>query len=148
VTATIRAAEPGDVARIIELYEWLFEPPGERPAGWGAASTHAALARAISARTSCVLVAERAGEPVGLATAYLDIESVRFGRRCWVEDLVVDPRFRSQGIGGSLLDAVADWARDRATHLELTTALGRTDAQRFYERRNPAEKAYTYLWPL
>ncbi len=134
---------------VLALYEWLFAPPGARPPGWEEKRAAAALAEAIGSRDACVLVAERVEALVGLCTAYLDLESVRFGLRCWVEDLAVDPGHRSSGIGGALLDAAAAWARERgATHLELDTALARTDAQRFYERRRPAITGYSYSWPL
>ena len=85
-----------------------------------------------------MLVAEHRGELLGLCTAYLDMNSVRFGPRCWVEDLAVSPDHRSQGVGKALLDAAKDWARDRgATHLELDSADARDDAHRFYEREAP-----------
>jgi GNAT superfamily N-acetyltransferase len=74
---------------------------------------------------------------------------VRYGRRCWVEDLAVDPNRRSGGVGGMLLDAAEDWARGRgATHLELDSGLARTDAHRFYERREPDIVGYSYSWRL
>ena len=70
---------------------------------------------------------------VGLASVYLDLPFIRFGRRCWLQDLVVASSRRSQGIGGLLLDAAADWARERGcTHLELASGAGRKDAHRFY----------------
>ena len=55
---------------------------------------------------------------MGVCTVYLDIRSVRFGDRAWVEDLSVHPDHRSQGVGKALLDAAKDWGRARgATHL-------------------------------
>lgn len=97
-----------------------------------------------------MLVAEaQAGELVGLVTAYLDLNSIRFGPRCWIEDLAVDPARRSEGIGAALLEAAKVWASEHgATHLELDTGLAREDAQRFYERRQPIAKGYTYSWAL
>jgi GNAT superfamily N-acetyltransferase len=145
----IREAEPGEEAELLRLYEGLFAPPGTRPHAWDEGRARDALADAIGAARSMVLVAERGGEPVGICTAYLDLNSVRFGLRCWVEDLVVAPERRSRGVGGALLDAAMDWAREHgATHLELDTALPRTGAQRFYERRNPAATGYSYSWVL
>jgi GNAT superfamily N-acetyltransferase len=38
----------------------------------------------------------------GFATAYLDMHSVRYGLRCWIEDLAVHPAHRSRGIGKAL----------------------------------------------
>jgi GNAT superfamily N-acetyltransferase len=134
---------------ILPKYEWLFDPPGYRPAGWNEERAAAALAEAIESDVSAVLVAEDGDRAVGFCTAYLELNSVRFGMRCWIEDLAVDPARRSERIGGALLDAAEDWARKRgATHLELDTGLARADAQRFYERRDPAAKGFSYSWPL
>jgi GNAT superfamily N-acetyltransferase len=145
----IREAEPGEEAELLRLYEGLFAPPGTRPDAWDEGRACDALADAIAAARSTVLVAERDGVLVGICTAYLDLNSVRFGLRCWVEDLVVAAEHRSRGAGGALLDAAEDWARARgATHLELDTGLARADAQRFYERRNPAATGYSYSWVL
>ena len=91
--------------------------------------------------------AARLGELLGFVTAYLELDSVRFGLRCWVEDLAVEPRRRSESVGGALFDAAGEWARERgATHLELDTGLAREDAQRFYERRRPDATGYSYSW--
>src|SRR5688500_1157267 len=134
--ATVRQAQPGEEDRVMPTYEWLFADPGGVPPGWDPQRGRAALADAIADDGSAVLVAEADGELVGLCTAYLDLDSVRFGRRCWVEDLAVHPERRSAGVGGALLDAAGDWARERgATHIELDTGIARADAQRFYERR-------------
>ena len=62
---------------------------------------------------AAVLVADDNNTIVGFATVYLDIVSVRFGQRAWVEDLAVAPDRRSGGIGKALLDAAKAWARDR-----------------------------------
>jgi GNAT superfamily N-acetyltransferase len=108
------------------------------------------LTEAIGTALAAVLVAEEdSAELVGLCTAYLELESVRYGQRCWVEDLAVDPEHRSQGVGGMLLDEAERWARERgASHFELDTGLAREDAQRFYERRGEPAKGFTYSWPL
>ena len=86
---------------------------------------------------------------VGICTAYQDLHSVRYGYRVWVEDLAVDPERRSQGVGKALMDAARDWARERgATHLELDSALARTDAHRFYEREGADYKSFSFGWEL
>lgn len=147
---TVRPAREEELEAPLDMYEWLFAAPGHRPPSWDRGRALEALAEAVAADASTILVAESsAGELVGLASAYLDLNSVRFGLRCWVEDLAVDPKARSSGVGGALLDAASDWARGRgATHLELDTALARVDAQRFYERRQPVAKSYSYSWAL
>jgi GNAT superfamily N-acetyltransferase len=147
--ATIREAEAGEEERILAMYEWLFAPPGSKPPQWDLEQARLRLTEAIVSPESSVLVADDDGSLVGLCTAYLELSSVRFGRRCWVEDLAVDPERRSEGIGAALLDAAKDWARGAgASHLELDSGVDRTEAHRFYEREGPSWKSYCYAWEL
>jgi len=145
----VRAAREGEEQAIVALYEWLFAPPGSRPAAWDERRAAVALRQAIESHDSCVLVAECDGPLVGLCTVYQDLHSVRFGCRAWVEDLAVDPRHRSRGVGKALLDAARAWARERgATHLELDSAEARTDAHRFYEREGAQYRSVCFGWEL
>ena len=145
----VREARAGEEDALLALYEWLFAPPGSRPPRWDETRARAALTGALESPDAAVLVADDGGALVGLCTAYLDLDSVRFGRRCWVEDLAVYPERRSQGIGAALLAAARDWASERgATHLELDTGEARADAQRFYEREGPAWRSISYAWML
>ena len=71
--------------------------------------------------------------------------SIRFGLRCWLEDLVVTAARRGEGIGRRLLDAATDWARARGcTHLELNSAPARKDAHRFYLASGMAQSALNF----
>ena len=145
----IRAANPDEVDSLIGLYEWLFAPPGSRPAQWDPRRAEVALRQAIDSHDSAVLVADDEGRLVGFCTAYQDLHSVRFGYRAWVEDLAIDPDRRSEGIGRALLEAAKDWARERgATHLELDSGEARIDAHRFYERQSPSWRSLCYAWEL
>jgi len=147
--AKVREAMSGEVERVLGMYEWLFAPPGSLPPRWDADRARAAIGQAIEDPEAAVLVAEHRGELLGLCTAYLDMNSVRFGPRCWVEDLAVSPEHRSQGVGKALLDAAKDWARDRgASHLELDSAETRADAHRFYEREGPSWRSVCFAWEL
>lgn len=145
----IRTARPDDVPALVAGYEWLFTPPGSRPPQWDPEVAASRLERAMASADSAVLVAEVDGAVAGLCTVYLDIESVRFGRRAWVEDLAVDPGRRSAGLGGALLAAAKAWARERgATHLELDSGNARVDAHRFYEREGGAGASRCFGWAL
>jgi GNAT superfamily N-acetyltransferase len=149
MSVEIRAAQADEVDAVLPMYEWLFAAPGSRPPGWDTERAAKALAEAITSPESVVLVAADGDALIGLCSAYLDLDSVRFGRRCWVEDLAVHPERRSEGVGAALLDAAEGWARRHAaTHFELDSALARADAHRFYERREPAGKSYCYSWTL
>jgi GNAT superfamily N-acetyltransferase len=147
--AKVREAVPGEVERVLGMYEWLFAPPGSLPPQWDPERAREAIADAIADPSAAVLVAEHRGELLGLCTAYLDLVSVRYGQRCWVEDLAVSPGHRSQGVGKKLLDAAKRWARERgATHLELDSSDARADAHRFYEREGPSWRSACFAWEL
>jgi GNAT superfamily N-acetyltransferase len=149
MNAAIREATTEEEDRILPLYEWLFAAPGSTPAHWDPERARLALTEAIVSPQSAVFVADDGGDLVGFCTAYLELNSVRFGKRCWIEDLAVDPERRSQGIGAGLLNAAKDWARGAgATHLELDSGVDRADAHRFYERERPSWKSLSYSWEL
>jgi len=149
VAVQIREARVDEAPRIVPIYELLFDEPGYRPEIWDPPRAERALKEAIESDDAAVLIAEEDGELVGLCTAYLELNSVRYGQRCWVEDLVVVPQRRSQGVGGALLDTAEDWARQhRATHFELDTGEARGDAQRFYEGRGEPTRGFSYSWKL
>lgn len=145
----IREASLGEEHELLRVYEWLFEPPGSRPDGFNPDRALAAIADAISIREGTILVAVESDRRVGLCSVYLDLNSVRYGQRAWVEDLVVDPGLRSRGVGKALLDAAREWGAERgATHLELDSGDARHDAHRFYEREQPTWEGRQYSWLL
>lgn len=145
----VRAARVDEVDMVVRCYEWLFEPPGTKPPSWDPEVAADRLRVAIDSDAATVLVAVGGDRIRGLCTAYIDLLSVRFGVRCWVEDLAVDPSFRSQGVGRDLLAAARDWARVAgASHLELDSGEARTDAHRFYEREGAAWRSFCFAWLL
>jgi GNAT superfamily N-acetyltransferase len=148
-SVAIGAATAGEADRIVPAYEWLFAPPGMPPPDWDPDRAAAALRRAVASERAVVLLAREGDDLVGLCVAYLDIESVRYGQRAWVEDLAVHPDRRSLGVGKRLLDAAKDWARTRgATHLELDSGEARAEAHRFYEREQPSWRSVCFAWEL
>ena len=145
----IREARLDEVPALVSSYEWLFAPPGSRPPRWDPERAAARLRALIDGDDGEVFVADHDGAVVGICTVTLDIVSVRFGQRAWVEDLAVHPEHRSAGHGKALLDAAKDWGRSRgATHLELDSGETRADAHRFYEREGPSWKSTSFGWEL
>ncbi len=145
----VREATEADVDALLAAYEWLFAPPGSVPPGWDPAWARAAIERTLESERSTIFVTEDEGRLTGLCSACIDLDSVRFGTRCWVEDLVVDPELRSRGNGKALLDAAKNWGREHgATHLELDSGTARTEAHRFYEREGPSWESKCYAWEL
>lgn len=145
----VRPARADEADAIVPLYEWLFAPPGSRPPAWDPDAAADRLRSAIASDESTILVAAEGERLVGICSAYIDLLSVRFGLRCWVEDLAVDPERRSAGIGAALLDAARDWAAERgASHLELDSGMARPDAHRFYEREGAIWPSKSFTWLL
>lgn len=82
-----------------------------------------------------LMVAEREGEVVGtMQLTYTPSLSFQGGKRCTVESVRVDERYRGQGIGREIML----WAIERAKEkgcisMQLTSNNDRVDAHRFYE---------------
>lgn len=149
IETRVHQATAEQAAALVPLYDWLFAEPGSAPPQWEPAQAAQRLAAAAESGQSAVLTANAGTAVVGFCTVYLDILSVRYGRRAWVEDLAVSPDDRSRGTGGALLDAAFSWAQGRgASHLELDSGLARVDAHRFYERRSPTWRSLCFGWQL
>ncbi len=145
----IRSARLDEVEAVRDCYEWLFASPGSKPESWVPEWASAAIAEAIDSAGSTIFVAIEPGDGpiIGFCTAYLDLLSVRFGLRCWVEDLAVDPAQRRRGIGAALLAAARRWAAESgASHLELDSGEARVDAHRFYEREGSNVRSASFGW--
>jgi GNAT superfamily N-acetyltransferase len=141
---TIRPATAADEAAVLVLLEELFEPPGSHPPGYTPDRGRAGIRAAVEQAEADILLAFDGDRLVGLASVYADIQSIRYGLRCWLQDLVVTREYRSRGVGRHLLDAATEWARDHGcTHLELSSGAGRLDAHRFYEREGMT-RSYTF----
>ncbi|MBK5218751.1 MAG: GNAT family N-acetyltransferase [Thermoleophilia bacterium] len=115
----IRGAGPGDVAAAAAAVEALLsELGGGRPPRPALEAEARALVDDPS--QGQVLVAEAGGEIVGvLAASWLRAIHVP-GRYVVVEDLWVEPAWRSAGVGAALIEALAALAREQgAARLEV-----------------------------
>ncbi len=103
------------VAEFVTGLEWLFAPPGSRPPGWDRGRAAERAAQVLAGGNAALFEARSVrDELVGVASVYLDILSVRFGRRASIEDLAVQPDWRSRGVGARLLATARTWAQARA----------------------------------
>lgn len=144
---TIRTATLADEEAVLALIEELFEPPGARAPEYTIDRGRAGFHHAVLDPAVDVLLAVNYERVVGLASVYADILSIRYGPRCWLQDLIVTKSHRSQGAGRALLDAATEWARDcGCTHLELASGAGRADAHRFYVREGMAQSYNFSRW--
>lgn len=144
---TVRPATAADVEAVLALVSQLFDPPGARAPGYTEERGRYGIRWAIEGADSDILLALDGERLLGLASVYADIQSIRYGKRCWLQDLVVDKGQRSRGIGKILLDAATEWARERGcTHLQLSSGMGRVDAHRFYRRQGMWEEMLFGRW--
>lgn len=144
----IRQFRRGAEAEFVAGLEWLFAPPGSRPPDWDRDRAIARAAQVLRQEDAALFEARSPeNQLVGVASVYLDILSVRFGRRASIEDLAVHPRWRSRGVGASLLTTARTWAYDRgADYVFLESGVARTEAHRFYLREGATHLAAAFRW--
>ena len=129
---TLRSATALDVDALVGLLAVLFELEADFQPDAGRQRDGLALLLAAPAR-STVLVAERAGEVVGMLTAQLVVSTAEGGLSAWVEDLVVLASERRRGVGRALLEAVGTWAGERGVRrLQLLADRENAPALAFY----------------
>lgn len=88
----------------------------------------------IVAQGGEIVLAMAASEVRGVAL-YRVFENTFVGRRFYVDDLVTDETFRSQGVGRALIAWLEQEARARqCPGIELESGVQRPDAHRFYFR--------------
>ncbi len=142
----VRSVTAADQDATLDLIEELFQPPGVRPRGYTPERAREGVRYCLESSQADILLAEVDGVIVGLATVYVDFPSIRFGVRCYLQDLVVASTSRGEGIGRLLLDAATGWARERGcSHLQLDSGLGRKDAHRFYLANGMEQDAFVFI---
>ena len=82
-----------------------------------------------------VLVARQGKQLVGMVSLLYSVSTALGGRVATMEDMVVDPAHRDEGVGSALLQAAVALANRRAClRLTLLTDAVNLTAQRFYRR--------------
>jgi GNAT superfamily N-acetyltransferase len=125
----VRPAAHGDVAAVARAVHALLEELG------GSSCSPAALEEATrllidSPWEGAVLVAQAGEELVGVLAASWQMAIHVPGAYALIQDLWVDPAWRSQAVGASLMDALVDVARAR--HMErVEVGLPRESFARF-----------------
>jgi ribosomal protein S18 acetylase RimI-like enzyme len=112
------------------------------------AAAFAAQARRQAGQGYRLLAAWQADRVTGLA-GYRIQENLLYGRFLYVDDLVVVPDARRQGLGGALIETLRKEARRQdCAYLALDTALGNALAQRFYFRQGLLSKGLHFCQAL
>jgi len=130
----VREAVDEDIARIVELFTRGSLVEGKEDPG-DLAPYRSALAE-IDRGPGGVLVAEVEGQPVGVCQLIVFRHLQNSGGLCAeVESVHVHPDHRGHGIGGALMRAAVQRARDLGCYrVQLTSNNARPEAHRFYQR--------------
>lgn len=140
--ATVRPAVEQDIPRILELYEELT---GERH-DLTRHETEPIFAEINAMTGHELLVAEEDGVVVG-TMVLLIVPNFSHGALPWaiVENMVVDPAHRRQGIGRMLVDYAIARAREAGCYkLQLLSSTKRREAHWFYKRLGFKNSAYGF----
>src|SRR5450830_1341400 len=88
--------------------------------------------------TATIQVARNpAGKVIGMVTAQLVISTAQGTASAWIEDMVVDAKFRGCGVGKELLQQTLAWAKSKgATRAQLLVDIENTDALGYYAHLN------------
>ena len=130
----VREASASDVPRLCELLKILFAQEAEfRPnelkqtEGFRQIIENPEIGR--------ILVLYDGTTIVGMVTLLFTVSTALGGRAAFLEDMVVDPKYRCSGAGSTLLRSAIDFAQ-KAGCLRITLLTDRTNdgAIRFYQR--------------
>ena len=136
----IRPCHAGDFDEVILLLRQLWtdkivEPAALRPI----------FDRALASNSKTYLVATDENRVIGFGSLSLKDDLWPEGRVAYIDELVVNTKFRNKGIGTQLLERLVATARQRSCcRIELTSAFNRKNSHRFYERHGFSSRAYVF----
>jgi GNAT superfamily N-acetyltransferase len=132
----VRAAQPADLEPMTELLGELFNLEADFTAE-PAAQRRGLRLLMDDPNGSCVLVADVAGQVIGMVTVQVLVSTAEGGRVGLLEDLVVRDGWRRQGAGTALLDAAEHWAREHGLlRLQLLADRDNLTGLEFYGARD------------
>lgn len=94
------------------------------------------------------VIAERDAQPIGIANCVLHDHTWDIGKRCYLNDLFVDPSVRGQNVGERLIREVATRAaREGWSKVYWLTQKSNIRARRLYDRFAPPSGFIHYTIP-
>lgn len=130
----IRKATLADIPALVSLLDTLFNIEQDFSADHLKQAAGLRLLIESPDRGTIQVAHSTNGELVGMVSVQLVISTAEGAPSAWVEDMVVDQRFRALGIGKRLLNNALDWAKQKgATRAQLLVDLDNLPAIGYYE---------------
>ena len=127
----VRPARPADIDTLCGLLQALFTI--EEDFACDAAKQSRGLRMLVDSTRGCLLVAASEAGVIGMCSGQLMISTAEGGLSLLVEDVVVDAKWRGQGVGRLLMAAISEWARALdVTRLQLLADRNNIPALDFY----------------
>ena len=99
-----------------------------------------------SPQVGVIFAAREGGEIVGMVSLLFTVSTAEGGRACWLEDMVVHPDRRGNGLGSRLLQTAIAYARSNGcARITLLTDQLNQGAIRFYGRHGFGPSEMTAL---
>jgi GNAT superfamily N-acetyltransferase len=145
----IRAASPRDRNRIVSLWLDLVEHHRRLDPAYPSLSgirevLLEEVERGIRSRRCRVLVADPGDKPIAFLFAELQRRGPALdrGRSGRIQELYVDPAWRSRGVGRALVDVASGWLRERgARSVSVRVEPGNHSGFAFWQRSGFVERA-------
>jgi glucosamine-phosphate N-acetyltransferase len=136
----IRQCNVADFDEVILLLRQLWTDKPVNPV-----SLRPNFDRALTSTSKTYLVATDEKRVIGFGSLSLKDDLWPEGRVAYVDELVVDDKYRNKGIGSQLLERLVATAQQKSCcRIELTSAFYRKDSHRFYERHGFSSRAYVF----
>ena len=136
----IRFSGPDDFQFIFNLLKQLW-PDSNLDYG----DLHMVFQKALGSESQRLIVGLIQDQIVGFCSMTLKNNFWQSGNLGFVDELIVDKKFRGQGIGKSLLEKMTSIAKENGCkRIELDSAFHRKEAHVFYEKNGFESRAYLF----
>ena len=138
-TIQIRKINKNDLERAFELLNELNEGNLDRE------TFLRNFDQKVQGKNSYCICAANGDEIVGVLFSEFRSKFYDPKKRLYVEDLIVDEKYRGRGVGEKILLELVEYAKNNnCGSIELTSVLENEAAHRFYEKNNFKKHSYKF----